>query len=803
MRRHNDDENRNERLAKRWLLTGLLLVFTVIGCLIARDLTRMPNIGEYGDAFQVVTYVVSMFALLTSLLPVISAKDRRMNPPDGASAARADESPPSLTPPYALLPRAVVGHHVLRYLLKRLATLRFKRRRRVHVLAGIPGMGTTTLALDVARKLSRRHVWWICGADPDLFEAGMRHLAHTLPGSKRHLAEAGRGIRNLSDTVYEMLERCPRGWLLVIDDLAEPERAVKDGWLRPCKRGLTLVTSRHATADWGGGAVVHRIRELSHEQGAHILRKLAKRAGSPAEARALAGRLHGVPVALELAGRYLADPASQTHRFDDYRLRLEHDYDGALDSAAQVPGRASDVIRCAWRLAVDDLKARLPDAADLLQALACLGPQGLPSSLIPSEQVGRALRDAGFVRFEENPDHVVRVEPLHRDILLARLADDPENLCRAVARAAELLGGAVATRPDSALVAHAYALIFRGLTCPPSLPAALKTGEALASALGGDVAADLRRRIARASAVAPGALIRPDAQNPEPEARIPAHGSDPEQIRADLLALARAAFATPTAGYRDVIEDLWEHAPAEPAGLDAAWHTAYTRLQEVEARIAQASHQTTTFLPWHARVGLLALVLDEQAITAEIREGLDVVPPPVDDWFARLRLSSDPVELLAAAMWAGPVLARHDVSLWPIPSYAQPALRQTRFAQAILRLSPGTRLQWAIGLQLPAIGLLLPFSMHGSGVLYGSVAWAVMVTDEIVVDRVMRDGRMPTIRRLAAEMAVVIAAVAAAVVIGLITRSPLWGPLNLAIACAYVMWNYHRCIRRGREKATT
>jgi hypothetical protein len=283
---------------------------------------------------------------------------------------------------------------------------------RVHVLHGMPGTGKSTLALHLAMRAMARQVttWWANGSDPAVFAADMYALAVEL-GVSAHRLRHGSAI----DAVWEVLEN-RRPWLLIIDDLNDPQRVLASegrpigdaaGWLRPVRgpHGAVLITSRKGGDEvWRTGApgvsahgrpwiAMHRVPPLTPASGAEVLADLAgPRAGGTADAVELAERLGGLPSALKHAGLYLArahhTPAPLV---DPQTARTYAEYQAAL-----AEGRYPH-LRDIWELSLNLLDSQeLPEARQLLRLLACFGAGPVPYDLLRPEILAASQLFAGL-----------------------------------------------------------------------------------------------------------------------------------------------------------------------------------------------------------------------------------------------------------------------------------------------------------------------------------------------------------------------------------------------------------------------
>ncbi|MCF3134190.1 tetratricopeptide repeat protein, partial [Streptomyces olivochromogenes] len=156
--------------------------------------------------------------------------------------------------------------------------------------------------------------------------------------------------------------------MIVVDNVDTPTRigpgnepvAAYCGWLRPDGAGLLLITSRDTTTTtWGPRAQIINLHPLQEEAAGQVLHDAAPLAVSPEDARALASRLGGLPLALQAAGRYLATPTSRYTTFTTYQGALDAEFDDLVAAAhpqADDPSVARTVVRHTWHVSLDQLR---------------------------------------------------------------------------------------------------------------------------------------------------------------------------------------------------------------------------------------------------------------------------------------------------------------------------------------------------------------------------------------------------------------------------------------------------------------
>ncbi|NJP35280.1 tetratricopeptide repeat protein [Micromonospora thermarum] len=275
---------------------------------------------------------------------------------------------------------------------------------RVHVLYGLGGAGKTRLSLEVAHRAAVQdvEVWWVSAVDSGVFAAGMQAITHRLGATVEQLSQT-----NPADLVWRLLRQRTQRWLLVIDNADDPQPVLapnaqvadETGWLRPAgPNGAVLITTRDGDPrTWGPQAVLHQVPELSGHDGGQVLLDYAgPAAGSRAEADALAERLGGLPLALQLAGSYLAtvtmtpvafrEPTAPV-TFSEYRAALDRDFGRLFLSSNPLNGSAQEVgsavITQTWELSLALLERRgIAEARPLLRLLSCFEIGPIPYGLL-------------------------------------------------------------------------------------------------------------------------------------------------------------------------------------------------------------------------------------------------------------------------------------------------------------------------------------------------------------------------------------------------------------------------------------
>ena len=369
---------------------------------------------------------------------------------------------------------------------------------RLRVVHGLGGCGKTAVVLEaVHRFLEHRtdppaRVWWVDARDGAAVETGLRVVA-------RQAGLRARDIRgeDVADALWRQLARLAPGWVLVLDNVDDPSvldgpgrLAAGTGWLRPhtTAGGLVVVTSRQGTADaWGARAVLHAVKQLGAADAAQVLLDRAgTRAGDAVQARALAVRLGGLPLALHLCGSYLAEATAMPAAFRDPDTPVDFAaWQRALEGGSS-PLDAAGVMARIRQLAIELLRRRgFPLAERLLEVLASFADAPLPHTLLLRADVlshgvadlgtvdGRSvwrtltgLAGLGLLELEQSPPAeqqlpVVRLHPLIRDA--SRQRPDPATALSLLHHAVTVAGMQPPEEPDvwpawQLLVPHALEL---------------------------------------------------------------------------------------------------------------------------------------------------------------------------------------------------------------------------------------------------------------------------------------------------------------------------------------------------------
>ena len=310
-----------------------------------------------------------------------------------APAPEAWPGPRPVAAPLGKLPADVRGRDGLLGELRRALRPYPWRASRAFVIAGMGGLGKSTVALAATRMARDRgcRVWWVGAADTASLTGGMLEVLRELGAPESVTVPVREGARTAPARAWEFLNGehiAGRRWLLVFDNADNPAvlagadqttPADGTGWLRADPAGMVIVTTRNRDPQvWGTGVTLRELRPLDDEAGSEVLRDLAPDVADPGgqEARELSRRLGGLPLALHLAGAYLGSPYARWSSFADYHRALDSvELPAALGDIEGPGADTRATVQRTWDLSLDALAAEgRPQARPLLLVLSCFAP---------------------------------------------------------------------------------------------------------------------------------------------------------------------------------------------------------------------------------------------------------------------------------------------------------------------------------------------------------------------------------------------------------------------------------------------
>lgn len=267
------------------------------------------------------------------------------------------------------------------------------------VLSGGGGVGKTQLAAAYAHQALADGVdlvLWVDASDIEQVVARYAHAAHAVEAASERLL--GKSAESDAGLFLQWLATTRRSWLIVLDDLTDPE--AMQAWWPPssafgCGR-VVATTRRHDAVLSGGGRAVVDIDTYSAKEAEAYLQERLSSAHADhlldAQASVLAEALGFLPLALSHAAAFMVNEdvpcAEYLRRFNDSAARL----DDLLPRAADTEGYGRQVA-AALLLSLDVAQASEPVglAVPVMRLAAVLDPAGHPRSLWARDAVLRYL----------------------------------------------------------------------------------------------------------------------------------------------------------------------------------------------------------------------------------------------------------------------------------------------------------------------------------------------------------------------------------------------------------------------------
>ncbi|WP_254716122.1 FxSxx-COOH system tetratricopeptide repeat protein [Actinomadura sp. WMMB 499] len=252
-----------------------------------------------------------------------------------------------------------------------------------HALQGYGGVGKTQMAVEYAHRFKSDYevVWWIPSDQPSLVRPTLAALAP-------HLGLPPVGAMGVEEAASAVLDCLRRGepfsrWLLIFDNADQPED-LRD--YLPQGDGHVLITSRNPR--WESVARTVPVEVFSRSESIEFLGKRVPREIPRADADRLANELGDLPLALEQAGALQAETGMSVTEY----LRLLEERASQLLAEGK-PTEYPVSMTAAWKLSLDSLADKLPEAVELLRCCAFFGPEPIPRDVFTRapEGIGEPL----------------------------------------------------------------------------------------------------------------------------------------------------------------------------------------------------------------------------------------------------------------------------------------------------------------------------------------------------------------------------------------------------------------------------
>ncbi|GCE03098.1 tetratricopeptide repeat protein [Dictyobacter aurantiacus] len=249
------------------------------------------------------------------------------------------------------------------------------------LVAGRSGSGKTAMLREYARRFSQQYqaiVWFNAATDETLLADLIAALqTYSLPTDK------AQEVEHLFHILYEYLSK-QHNSLLIIDNFAYNFTVRR---LHERQAGVRTIVSTHVPhlppeiprleltaldAQNGALLLLRQARLLSPEQGLHDINAELQRA-----AQALSREVRGLPITIDLIGRYLHVTGCSGH---DY-LDMFRSYPAPQHQSGSMDPNAMEEFAIVCECSLHYLRETNPAVVELLQMIALHLPEAIPSAL--------------------------------------------------------------------------------------------------------------------------------------------------------------------------------------------------------------------------------------------------------------------------------------------------------------------------------------------------------------------------------------------------------------------------------------
>ncbi|GIE84633.1 FxSxx-COOH system tetratricopeptide repeat protein [Actinoplanes regularis] len=248
------------------------------------------------------------------------------------------------------------------------------------VLQGIGGVGKTQIAVEYVHRFNADYdiVWWISADQPSLVVTALADLARELglpiAGSGRADEEAAAVLEALR------LGKPSSNWIIIFDNTEDPEQIRR---FLPTGAGDIIVTT--PGQEWSRTAWTLDINVFDRSESRALLTRRAPGL-SDADAEEIAAKLGDLPLAVEQAATWLATTGMSARSY----LEILDEQLPRILNEPPPPGYRHPAAET-WRLSQGRLRQANPAAAFLVELLAFLAPEPIPTSLLDSPGMADAL----------------------------------------------------------------------------------------------------------------------------------------------------------------------------------------------------------------------------------------------------------------------------------------------------------------------------------------------------------------------------------------------------------------------------
>jgi tetratricopeptide (TPR) repeat protein len=255
-------------------------------------------------------------------------------------------------------------------------------------ITGLGGVGKSRTALEYAYRHRDDYafIFWVGAESEGTLDRDYGEIARRLDLAAKEAPETEAVREGVKRWLTEHTD-----YLLILDDADDPPLLAP--YLPPAPAGHVLVASRARDLSALRVEQPLRLAALPEDEAVEFLLTRAGRGEHPAEwaaASKLAKQLGGLPLALELAGAYIA---ARKIGFDEYLALCWRQRLGLLERGRPEWGAPERTVQGVWEASFDAVRAMNPAAAELLTVSAFFAPEQIPYELLllGAPELGRPL----------------------------------------------------------------------------------------------------------------------------------------------------------------------------------------------------------------------------------------------------------------------------------------------------------------------------------------------------------------------------------------------------------------------------